>query len=66
LKEYIVRQKGIIEQIATRSLSRLSLTLASRLRLSFHLMAVARSEGIISKTVLIWVMSKMTAIARNM
>ena len=36
---------GIIENIATRSLSRLSLELASRLRLSFHLMMQAISEG---------------------
>ena len=65
LKEYVIKQNGMIEQIATRSLSLLSLLLASRLRLSFHLMAVARREGIISITVLIWVMNRITAIARN-
>ena len=49
----MVRQKKMAAQAATVFLSRLSFTLASRFRLSFHLITVAINDGTTPTKVLI-------------
>ena len=53
------------EQIATRFLSLLSFTLASRLRLSFHLITVASNDGTMPIKVLIVIRNNKRAMAKR-